>query len=82
MKIPKEIEIELRKFATQITCSKNLHCLESHYDNICNAKYDKDQALLICFEDLNSKPCKFAFDLDRQTVCNCKIRRMLYEIIT
>ena len=80
MKIPEDKLIEIRKFAAQIVCNKHLHCLESHLENICDAVFDLDQALLICLEDLAENPCKFALNIDKKTVCGCRIRKMLYEI--
>lgn len=59
-------------------CSKNFTCVESGFENLCKARYCRNENYLECLEP-NPESCEYALPNSSGYLCQCPLRIYLRE---
>jgi hypothetical protein len=68
----------IEKLKTTINCPKAFACVESEFENLCQAKDYILNDHLECLEKI-PESCKFAFSLGYKSLCSCPLRVYLLK---
>ena len=77
--IPEDKKKEIKTLMEQLTCSKHFKCVTSNFHNLCKAKLDKENNILLCLEK-DPSSCRFLKVTSDIHICLCPLRKIAADI--